>query len=109
MGVRVPAPGQAYSGGDSNLIQAQKTKAAQVDIEVDMQIISTEGTQLSTEIQKFDDWGDAPDNEIEVAMNKVDDWKRKMEKLKREKLRNSEEYYEFQPGSIDDEIFQGLG
>ena len=82
MGVRVPAPGQAYSGGDSNLIQAQKTKAAQVDIEVDMQIISTEGTQLSTEIQKFDDWGDAPDNEIEVAMNKVDDWKRKMEKLR---------------------------
>ena len=60
-----------------------------------MQIISTEGTQLSTEIQKFDDWGDAPDNEIEFASNKVDDWKMEDGKTQREKLRNSEEYYEF--------------
>jgi hypothetical protein len=52
---------------------AQKTRAAQVEIEVDMKIISTKGTQLSKEILKFDDWGDAPDKEIEIAMNKVDD------------------------------------
>ena len=76
MGPMVPAH------SDSNLIQAQKTRAAQVEIEIDMQIISTKGTQLSTEILKFDDWGDAPDNDIEIAMNKVDDWKRKMEKLR---------------------------
>ena len=39
IGPIVPAPNPAHA--DSNLIQVQKTRAAQVDIEVDMQIIST--------------------------------------------------------------------
>ena len=39
IGPMVPAPNPAHA--DSNLIQVQKTRAAQVDIEVDMQIIST--------------------------------------------------------------------
>ena len=78
----VPAPGPAIPSGDASYTQTQKIRAAQVDIDVDMQIISDEGTQLSKEIQNFDDWGVAPDNEVEIAMNKVDEWKRKMERLR---------------------------
>ena len=69
----VPAP---------SIIAAQKTRAAQVEIDIAMQIIVDDGSVLSKEISQFDDWADATDNEIEVAMQKFDNWKKKMEKLR---------------------------
>ena len=47
-----------------------------------MQIIVDDGSVLSKEISQFDDWADATDNEVEVAMQKVDNWNEKMEKLR---------------------------
>ena len=47
-----------------------------------MQIIVDKGFELSKEISQFYDWADATDNEVEVAMHKADNWKRKMEKLR---------------------------
>ena len=46
-----------------------------------MQIIVDDGSVLSKEISQFDDWADANDNDVEVAMQKVEGWKKKMEKL----------------------------
>ena len=72
----VPAPG---GGGGAH---AQKARAAQVEIEIDSSIIEIEGESLSSEYNKFTDWGKAEDHEIEIAMNKIEEWKKKMAKIK---------------------------
>ena len=60
----------------------QKAKAAEVDVEVDADVIFSEGTLLSSEINKYADWGEATDHEIETAMNRIDMWRRKFDQIK---------------------------
>jgi hypothetical protein len=57
-------------------------KAAKVDIEIDDDIVSKESKLLSKELKNFLDSEKASDEDIEVAMGKVDDWNKRFERIK---------------------------
>ena len=65
----VPAPGSTPGNYDSSLA----LRSAKADIEIDADIISTEGKKLAAEIYKFDDWEEAENDEIEEAMHNIED------------------------------------
>ena len=71
--VALPPPGQ---GGH----QSHRAQKALADITVDFEIIVAEGAKLEEEYQKHH-WSLATDNDIELAMNKIDDWRRRFEML----------------------------
>ena len=58
-----------------------RLQAAEADVTVDDEIISTDGNKLAKEIQKFAEWEDASDERIEAAIGNIDDWKRKFAKI----------------------------
>ena len=67
--VPIPTPGQ---GGH----QSHRAQEALADVTVDYEIIVAEGAKLKEEYQKHLNWNIASDNEIELAVNKIEDWKR---------------------------------
>ena len=73
----VPAPGSTPGNYDSSLA----LRSAKADIEIDADIISTEGKKLAAEIHKFDDWGEAENEEIEETMHRIEDWKKRFAKI----------------------------
>ena len=71
----VPQPTPAHTGG----IKSYKAQEALADITVDYEIIVEEGDKLKEEYDHS--WDSASDNDIELAMNKIVDWRRKFERL----------------------------
>ena len=57
-------------------------RAAQADIEVDADIIASDGRILAAEVTKYLDWGEASDEKIVEAMMKIEDWKKRLGKIK---------------------------
>ena len=74
----IPQPGVVSF--DSTAANAIRT--AKADIEVDADIISSEGKELAEEVNKFEDWCDATDVEIEEHVQKIEDWKKRFAKIK---------------------------
>ena len=74
----VVQPGVA---GHQSQQESRDSKAAKADIEVDSTIVSTLGKELAEEINKHADWGDAESREIEEAMNKIESWKKRFDKI----------------------------
>ena len=79
-GTQHPSPVNPLPVQNSN--QAQAERAAQVNIEIDADIISNESKVLAREIKKFLDSDEATDEEIETAMGKIDDWNKRFERIK---------------------------
>ena len=80
--VSAPLSVQVVAGPIQNDTQShQKVEAALADISVDFDIIITEGDRLTEEFNKFESWSTASDNEIELAMDKLEEWRRKFERL----------------------------
>ena len=73
--------GAAPTHFQSDTQSQQKVEAALADVSVDFDIIITEGDRLKEDFGKFENWSTASDNEIELAMNKVEEWRRKFERL----------------------------
>ena len=60
---------------------SQKTRAAQVEVDVDADIVAREGKKLTTEININQKWEELTDHEIEIAMGKIGDWKKRFDKI----------------------------
>ena len=60
---------------------ANRVKMAEADTKVDAEIIEAEAKKLSKEINKFADWGEASNDQIETAMNGIDDWKKSFNRI----------------------------
>ena len=60
----------------------QALRAAQVNIEIDDDIVSNESKALSKEVKKFLDCDQVADEDIEIALGKVDDWNKRFERVK---------------------------
>ena len=45
-------------------------------------MIKVEVVKLNNEVHKYSDWGEAESLEIEDAMHKIQDWKRRFSKIK---------------------------
>ena len=75
--------GQHQYQGSMSMSQqeSRECKAAIADIEVDATIVSSLGKELAEEINKHADWGDAESREIEEAMNKIESWKKRFDKI----------------------------
>ena len=75
--VAAPAPDSINTG--------YRTRSAEADVTVDAEIIATEAKKLSKEVNKFPDWGDASNEEIETAMNNTEEWTKRCNRI-REKV-----------------------
>ena len=61
--------------------ESREAKAALASIEVDASVISSLGKELAEEINKYADWGEAESHEIEEAMNNIEGWKKRFDKI----------------------------
>ena len=78
-------PAHSVAIPTSDHTNANRVKMAEADTKVDAEIIGAEAKELSKEIDKFADWGEASNDQIETAMNHIDDWKKRFNRVK-EKL-----------------------
>ena len=60
----------------------QDLRAAQVNIEIDDEVVSKESKAMSNEVSKFLDCSEVADEDIEIALGKTNDWNKKLERLK---------------------------
>ena len=72
-------PVQTSSSSSSN--HDNKKQVAIADVSVDHDMIISEGDLLKEEFQKFDDWGEAEDEDVEAAMKAIESWRKKFNKL----------------------------
>ena len=63
----------------------QAVKTAKVNVDIEAEKVSMEVKSLSAELRKTQDWENADDYTVELAMPKVQDWRKRM-KLLRESL-----------------------
>ena len=70
--------GSNLSGSASNLA----AKNAQINADIDAEKISMEVKSLTAETKRFGDWSVAPDHEIEVAMGKLESWRKRMKEIR---------------------------
>ena len=63
-------------------IAADKVKRAQIDVDIDTEIIFDDVKSLSAEFNKVEDWSIAESHIIEKYMQKIDQWKKKLKFLK---------------------------
>lgn len=61
--------------------EPSKAHIALSEIVVDCDVITSDGQLLKEEFQKYYDWGEASDEEIEIAMKSIELWKKKYDKL----------------------------
>ena len=89
-GVTTPVPEEALGSGSSTPsgddsrreTLSQSTKVAKVNISIDADIVASEAKSLTAEIRKFADWGSAESHEVEIAMGKKADWRKRFKKIK---------------------------
>ena len=56
-------------------------KIAEVEVAVEAERVALEGKKLEKDVNKYDDWGDATNEEIEEAMRSADDWENRLCKI----------------------------
>ena len=56
-------------------------KAAEVKNVIKAERVDTEGKKLENEVTRYNDWGDATNEEIEEAMRNVEEWKKRLSKI----------------------------
>ena len=71
----------SYSNSRSRNEEPSKAHIAMSEIGVDCDVIASDGQLLKEEFQKYHDWGEASDEEIEIAMKSIELWKKKYDKL----------------------------
>ena len=54
---------------------SRQVKNAEVEVTIEAERVASEVSGLVKEVNKYDDWGDASNEEIEEAMRKVENWK----------------------------------
>ena len=62
--------------------QSQAVNNAMADVEVDAEIVATEGKELAAKVNKYMDWSEATNDEIELAMANIDGWEKKFAKIR---------------------------
>ena len=76
------ADGEAVATSVPRESQQQAIKVAKVNVDIDSDIISSEAKALTAEIRKFEDWSSAESHEIELAMSKKEEWKKRLKSVK---------------------------
>ena len=79
MPINVPKPGAAAPAATN---QSQAVSNAMADVEVDVEIVTNEGNELAAKVNKYLDWSEATNDEIELAMSNIDGWERKFAKIR---------------------------
>ena len=75
--INVPMPEAAPSAA---INQSQAVNNAMADVQVDAEIVATEGKELAEKVNKYLDWSDATNDKIELAMANIDGWEKKLPK-----------------------------
>ena len=74
----------ASGGGQSNDSDrdAEAARVAEIDVNIDHEKISDDVKALSAEINKFEDWSKVEPHEIEVAMGRIEGWKKRAKQIR---------------------------
>ena len=72
----VPTPISASANETLNAI-----KAAEVENVIEAERVADQGKELENEITKYDDWGNATNEEIEEAMRDIEEWRKLLSKI----------------------------
>ena len=62
--------------------QSQAVSNALADVKVDAEMVATEGKELAAKVNKYLDWSDATNDEIELAMANIEGWQKKFTKIR---------------------------
>ena len=76
--VNVSMPGAAATAATD---QSHAVNNAIADVKVDAEIVAAEGKQLAAKVNKYLDWSEATNEEIELAMAAVEGWEKKFAKI----------------------------
>ena len=77
--VNVPMSGVAPTAATN---QSQAVTNAMADVKVDAEIVTTEGKERAAKVNKYLDWSEATNDEVELAMANIDGWERKFAKIR---------------------------
>ena len=66
---------------EETLSSARQVRAAEVKVKVEAKRVSAEGKKLDNEVKRYNDWGDASNEEIEEAMSSIEDWRKRLCKI----------------------------
>ena len=58
-----------------------QVRDAEVEVSIEAERVALEVTKLEKHVKKYDDWGDATNEEIEEAMRSADGWKNRLCKI----------------------------
>ena len=58
-----------------------QVRDAEVEVSVEAERVALEVKKLEKHVKKYDDWGDATNEEIEEAMRSADGWKNRLYKI----------------------------
>ena len=72
-------PQNVISQSNAGLL-SQKVRAAQVEVDIDAEIVASEGKKLTVEVNINKKWDELTDHEIEIAMNNIGEWKKRFDK-----------------------------
>ena len=77
--INVPMPVAAPPDATN---QSQAVSNALADVKVDAEMVATEGKELAAKVNKYLDWSDATNDEIELAMANIEGWQKKFTKIR---------------------------
>ena len=85
--VAASSPAHVNIGNTEAIVAAEKAKRAQIEVDIDTEIIFDDAKSLSAELNKVDDWTNAESHVIEKYMQRVDYWKKQL-KFLQDKVRD---------------------
>ena len=93
-----PVPTPAQENLDSS---ARAKSAAEVKNAIEAERVAEEGKELDNEIKRYNDWGDANNEEIEKAMRSIEGWKRRLSRIQDRIYSIKEKVQLFDPSSVE--------
>ena len=81
--VPAPAARPMVAHDEESLTSSRQVKAADAEVEntIEAKRVTAEGKELEKEVKRYDDWGDASNEEIEKAMRNIEEWKKRLCKI----------------------------
>ena len=67
--------------GEGGRKEAEAARVAEIDVDIDQEKISKDVKDLSAELNKFEDWSEVDPHEIEVAMSKIEGWRKRAKQI----------------------------
>ena len=79
---RVDSRGDRSGGASSSVLMSNLNRMAEANVRVDLEKLYSEIKDLSADVKKVEDWSVVHRYDIEVAMGKLDSWRKRLKSIK---------------------------